>query len=143
MGFPPAPPASSCSSRWNCILSALQKDRLTGGCSLVLSCHAGIEPRTLCTISKLAVTEPQPWPGNRFLVLDPRILFCLPWTSWCVDSNFTKELGDPARSGTNWNFLAHSDLCYVFDTSLELLTLLPWGESTLGQPWCWLASPLS
>lgn len=66
-----------------------------------------------------------PGQGVDFQHLMPTILFCLLWTSLCVDSNLIKELGDPARSGTFWNVLARSDKCYVFDTSLELLTLFP------------------
>lgn len=46
-------------------------DKLVGSCSLVLPCHAGIEPRTLYAVGKLTVTEPQPWPGSQFLALDP------------------------------------------------------------------------
>lgn len=65
------PPASSCRSRQNSILLALPKVRLTGSSSLVLSCHAGLEPRTWCAIGELIVTEPRPRPGDRFLASDP------------------------------------------------------------------------
>lgn len=80
--FPRLPPASSCCSRQNCILSALRKDKLTGSCSLVLSCHAGIKPRTLCVIGKLAVPESRPWPGSRFSTFDASdsFLFALDFT---------------------------------------------------------------
>lgn len=38
---------------------------------LVWGHHAGIRSRTLCVTGKLSATEPWPWPGNRFLLLDP------------------------------------------------------------------------